>query len=326
MSGVSDTDRRFRTIYAAKIGDDLAGRTVREVLLRYGGVSRSIARRAKREGGIRVNGEEVLVSHTVRPGDVVELRDAVWSDLAIDAEPVPLSIVYEDARLVVVDKPAGILVHPVKKHRSGTVANGLAWLYLSRGEASGIHPIHRLDRGTSGLVLLAKDALTHFELSRQLASRDLTRTYLALVEGVVSADSGAIDSPLEVAPGSFIQRRVASDAESGLSARTTFQVVERMPRHTLLRLSLETGRTHQIRVHLSSAGFPIVGDSLYGAESDLVGRQALHACEISFIHPGHANGWSPPCEGISCDCSVSSRLTFASEPPPEFRNAVDACR
>lgn len=322
---MSDGNRNLKTIYAISISNDLAGRSVREVLLRYGRVSHSILRRAKREGGIRVNGEEVWVSSTLEPGDVVELKDPVRSDRAIDAEPVPLNIVYEDARLIVVDKPAGILVHPVKKNRSGTVANGLAWLYLSRGEISGIHPVHRLDRGTSGLVVLAKDTLTHFELSKQLVSRSLTRTYLALVEGVVSVESGVIDSPLEVVPGSFIQRRVASDAQSGLSAKTVFHVVERMPRHTLLRLSLETGRTHQIRVHLSSAGFPIVGDSLYGTESQIIGSQALHACEISFIHPGHGDGWSPPCEGASCGCAERHRLTFMSEPPVEFRTVVDAC-
>lgn len=173
---MSDGNRNLKTIYAISISNDLAGRSVREVLLRYGRVSHSILRRAKREGGIRVNGEEVWVSSTLEPGDVVELKDPVRSDRAIDAEPVPLNIVYEDARLIVVDKPAGILVHPVKKNRSGTVANGLAWLYLSRGEISGIHPVHRLDRGTSGLVVLAKDALTHFELSKQLVSRSLTRT------------------------------------------------------------------------------------------------------------------------------------------------------
>lgn len=319
-------DPDLRTIYAIRIGDELSERSVKEVLARVARVSQSILRRAKRLGGIRVNGQEVRVSTTVETGDLVELLDDTRRDQATDPEPLQLRIVYEDARLVVVDKPAGMLVHPVKKHRSGTVANGLTRLYLARGERSGIHPVHRLDRGTSGLVLIAKDSLTHFEFARQLSERRLTRVYIALVEGVVPADSGVIDVPLEVAPRSLIARRPAVDEKSGLSARTRYQVVERMSERTLLRVSLDTGRTHQIRVHLASAGYPLVGDTLYGSPSRDIGRQALHAYEVSFDHPGHPDGWEQPCLERYCECASQHPMTLQSPLPDDFLSAIMSSR
>jgi RluA family pseudouridine synthase len=316
----------LRTIYAVRIDDDLSGQSVRAVLTRMASVSQSILRRAKRLKGVRVNGDEARVSTIVKTGDLVELLDVCRHDRAIAPEPVHLSIVYEDARLVVVDKPAGMLVHPVKRHRSGTIANGLAWLYLVRGEKSGIHPIHRLDRGTSGLVLIAKDSLTHSQIARQLLERRLKRVYIALVEGVLPEDSGVLDAPLEVVPGSFIERRTAADEATGLPARTRYEVVERMPGRTLLRISLDTGRTHQIRVHLSSAGYPLVGDTLYGSSSEDIMRQALHACEVSFVHPGHPDGFAQPCLGRHCECATSRRMTLCSQLPADFQSVVGASR
>jgi len=316
----------MRPIYAIRVGEELSGKTVRAILTQVAGVSQSILRRAKRLGGIRVNGEEVKVSATVKTGDLLELLDHVCPDPAILPEPISLRIVYEDARLVVVDKPAGMLVHPARKYRTGTVANALAWLYLTRSEQAGIHPVHRLDRGTSGLVLIAKDPLTHFKLAAQIASNRLKRRYLALVEGVMLADSGVFDVPLELAPGSLVVRRPAADEQTGVPARTRFEVVERLPNRTLLKVTLDTGRTHQIRVHLASAGYPLVGDSLYGSASDDIGRQALHACELSFDHPGHADGWANPCLGKHCECAIQQRVTLHSDLPGDFRTAIAASR
>jgi 23S rRNA pseudouridine1911/1915/1917 synthase len=202
-----------------------------------------------------------------------------------DVEPVPvaLDVAFEDTALLVVNKPAGILVHPVTAGATDTLANGIAHHFAAQGLETKIHLVHRLDRDTSGLVLVAKDAAVHARLDRQLRARTLRRGYLALVDGVMEEDEGTIDAPIGRDPGDPPLRAVRSD---GAPARTRFRVVERYPAASLVALELETGRTHQVRVHLAHRGHPVLGDRWYGRRGlDLIARQALHAARLSLTHP-----------------------------------------
>ncbi|HEU0052978.1 MAG TPA: RluA family pseudouridine synthase [Longimicrobium sp.] len=202
-----------------------------------------------------------------------------------DVAPVPmaLDVVHEDAALLVVNKPAGMLVHPVTAGATETLANGIAHHFASRGVETRIHLVHRLDRDTSGLVLVAKDAATHARLDRQLRARTLRRGYLALADGVLADDEGVIDAPIGRDPDDPPLRAVRED---GAPARTRFRVVERCPAATLVALELETGRTHQVRVHLAHLGHPVLGDRWYGRRGlDLISRQALHAARLALTHP-----------------------------------------
>lgn len=247
-------------------------------LMRTLGISSGLWKRIKHSGTFAVNGVPAIAARTMlRAGDIVSYELPVVS--SVTPEQLPLTIIYEDSDLLVIDKPAGQLVHPTTKEAHGTVANAVLGLYAARGTVLDFHPCHRLDRNTTGLLLIAK----HPEVQYLMAKQDtLTRTYLALIAGQLTPTEGTIDAPIARALPSIILRRVSPD---GKPARTHYKTAWTNGRHTLLRLHLETGRTHQIRVHLAHIGHPLLGDDLYGGSTALMTRHALHSAELTLTHP-----------------------------------------
>ncbi len=202
---------------------------------------------------------------------------------------MPLDIVYEDEDLLVVNKAAGMVVHPSPGHTGDTLVNALLARYPDLQGVEGLRPgiVHRLDKDTSGLIIVAKNARTQAALIEQMKQHQVEKRYLALVEGVVSVDHGSIDAPIGRDPRH--RQQMAITATGSREARTHFRVLERFHRHTLLLLQLETGRTHQIRVHLKAIGHPVVGDPVYGSGNPrgnlFLKRQFLHAYQLKFAHP-----------------------------------------
>jgi 23S rRNA pseudouridine1911/1915/1917 synthase len=280
--------------------------------------TRSITRHAARTlidaGLVTVDGRPGRPGQRVRETAVV-LVAAAEAAAADDPRParrvqaVDLSVVYEDAALAVIDKPSGMVVHPAPGHPSGTVADGLkqrgtTWSLLGGAERAGI--VHRLDRDTSGLLVVAKTEAAHRSLARQLSDRSLGRTYWALVHGGFREETGTIDAPIARHPR---DRRRMAIVEGGRDAVTDFAVIERLGGATVLEVTLRTGRTHQIRVHLASIGHPIVGDAVYGRPDTTLGRPALHAMRLRLVHP-----------------EDGTERTFSSSIPPELVAAADRLR
>ena len=260
-----------------------AGLTVRQVLTGPMGVSGRMIQRLTRAKGLRHNRRPAWLTANVRAGDVVSarLQDAEPAGLA--PVPMELRIVHEDAELLAIDKPPFVLVHPTAPGQDRTLAHGVAHHLARQGVRAKVHPVHRIDRDTSGLVLFAKTAHAHHRLDVQLRAGEVKREYLALAEGVVEGERGAVEAPIARDPRNPVLRVVR---EGGEPAVTRWEVVERYPAATLLRLELETGRTHQVRVHLLHAGHPVLGDRQYGRKGlEVVERQALHAWRLGFRHP-----------------------------------------
>jgi 23S rRNA pseudouridine1911/1915/1917 synthase len=254
-------------------------------------LSRAQARRLIESGDVTVSGRSARPSQRLRPGECIEGRVPEPRAARLVAEPIPLRVVHEDADLIVIDKPAGLVVHPAPGHASGTLVHAL--LHHCRdlsgvgGEARpGI--VHRLDKGTSGLLVAAKHDRAHRSLAAQFRAHSIDREYLALVRGAPRAAQGSVSAPIGRHPSD--RKRFSTRARSGREARTHWTVERRLGRYSLLRVRLETGRTHQIRVHLASVGLPIAGDPVYGggrrseAPAGLE-RPALHAALLGFVHP-----------------------------------------
>ncbi|MEH7239250.1 RluA family pseudouridine synthase [Bacillus sp. JJ1562] len=234
-------------------------------------------------GGIFINSTPVTVRHRLMEGEVLKVVfPPEQPSLELKPENLPLQIVYEDPYVLVVNKPPYQQSIPSRDASTGSLANALLYYYQSKGLNATVHLVNRLDRDTSGLLLVAKHRHIHHLLSKQQKAGRLKRTYEAIVHGGVDVDSGTIDAPIGRKDDSIIERQVRED---GQSAVTHFQVIQKLGDCTHVRLQLETGRTHQIRVHLSHIGHPIVGDDLYGGLRVEMGRQALHCRELSFLHP-----------------------------------------
>jgi 23S rRNA pseudouridine1911/1915/1917 synthase len=260
------------------------GRTVEEVLTGTLGISRRHIQKLTRSKGIELNRRPAFLGRKLRPGDVVSVRATAHEEVGLDPVPMQLVVVHEDAELLVLDKPPFVLVHPTSPHHRATLAHGVAHHFLQQGLHARVRPVHRLDRDTSGLLLVAKSALTHQRLDRQLRDRAMRREYLALAQGLVADDAGTVDAPIGRHKQDPNLRAVRPQA--GEPARTRFQVVERLRGATLLQLELETGRTHQIRVHLAHRGHPVLGDGAYGGLAvPGLRRPALHAWRLAFDHP-----------------------------------------
>ncbi len=271
--------------YELPISAALAGQTVKTLLRRELDLSGTLLRRIKwLEDGILLDGVRVSVRAVVREGQTLSVRlgdTEIKSDIL--PAPGPLDLVYEDDDLLVLNKAPGVPVHPGPGHYDDTLGNFLLSYYKERGLLADFHPVHRLDKGTSGLMVVAKHAHAQDQLRQQLHTEHFRRTYLAVCEGTPEPPSGVVDAPLGRVPDSLIQQEVRPD---GLPARTHYETLSVHQGRALLRLTLETGRTHQIRVHMAHIGHPLTGDFLYGTEApELISRPALHSAELSFRHP-----------------------------------------
>lgn len=248
--------------------------------------SRARAQNLIDAGHVNVDGSTRRKRHLLTGGELIAISEPVIrADAAVDeAEAVPYGIAYEDEHLLIVDKPAGVVVHPARGHWTGTLAQALAGRGAAGGEPWRAGIVHRLDRETSGLLVVAKDEAVHATLKALLTARRLRREYLALVEGHPRARTGTIDAPI----GRDRRDRVlmSIDTDEPREARTHFELERRLAAATLLRITLETGRTHQIRVHLAAIGHPVCGDPQYGSAGTYgLERQFLHATRLAFPHP-----------------------------------------
>ena len=264
---------------------ELAGIKVDTLLKRHLGLSGTVTRRIKwLDDGILVDGARVNTRFCPAAGQVLSVRlsDPERSSGIVPA-PGPLDIVYEDEDLIVLNKAPGVSVHPGPGHFNDTLGNFLTYYYETSGQEADFHPVHRLDRGTSGLLVSAKHPHAQEMLKNQLHTECFQRIYLAVCEGVPDPGDGIVDAPLGPRPGSLMEQTVRPD---GKPARTRYVVLEVWGGRALLSLELETGRTHQIRVHMAHIGHPLTGDFLYGTEDRaLIGRPALHSGRLSFLHP-----------------------------------------
>ena len=265
------------------VNQEEEGRRVDAILRRHG-LSTSAIRRAKRRPhGLLVDGEDIYTSYLLHAGQTVAILcdDKAPSDITPNEGPV--DILYEDEDLLVVDKPAALAVHPCAGSWEDSLGARLVNYYHTIGLQADFHPVHRLDKGTSGLMVVAKHPAAQHSLTAALHSGAFLREYLALCEGCPSPLSGLIDAPLGRTDYSYIRQEVRPD---GKEARTHYEVVERGERFSLVRLRLETGRTHQIRVHMAYIGHPLVGDFLYGTEDpELISRPALHSAHLELCQP-----------------------------------------
>ena len=246
--------------------------------------SRGVAERLLEAGGVLVDGRALGKSHRLTGGEEVEFEPPERGTAELAPEPMDLSIAYEDEHLVVVDKPAGLVVHPAPGHDTGTLVHGLLAHEISGGDAERPGIVHRLDRDTSGLMVVARTEEAYRRLERLVRRRALERGYLALVVGRPRSRRGRIEAP--IGPDRRDPMRRSLDTDTPREAVTHFELLELLPRHALLEIRLETGRTHQIRVHLAAVGLPVAGDRVYGRPAELgLERQFLHAARLAFPHP-----------------------------------------
>ena len=252
------------------------------------GLTRSQATRLIESGEVAVNGRAVGKSYKLAGGEDIAVTLPEPEPVEAVPQDIPLDVVYEDADVIVVNKPSGMVVHPAPGHPDGTLVNAL--LYHCAGTLSGIggalRPgiVHRIDRDTSGLIIAAKNDAAHQYLSAQLADHTLARTYECIVVGKLREDRGAVDAPIARHP---TDRKRMAVVAGGREAVTHWEVIARYPGYTHVRCRLETGRTHQIRVHMAYIGHPILGDTVYGAKKEVPGLtgQCLHAVGLRFLHP-----------------------------------------
>ncbi|MGB7767454.1 MAG: RluA family pseudouridine synthase [Verrucomicrobiia bacterium] len=284
-------------------------------------VSRVALKRLIEQGHVHVNGRMVKPTHAPRAGENIEIHWPEAGPASAQPEPIPLDVLFEDQSLLVLNKPAGLVVHPAAGHEEHTLVNAL--LHHCRGSLSGIGGVarpgivHRLDKETSGCLVIAKNDETHMALSAQFAGRKVKKIYHAIVCGGLARESGEIRAAIARHP-SHRKRMAVRDDDSGRAARTSYRVVERLNSATFVEAQLHTGRTHQVRVHFQFIGHPLAGDETYGARqnkklTELTGyaapRVMLHARELSFVHP-----------------RTEKEMSFEAPLPEDFREALKFLR
>ncbi len=255
---------------------------LREVLISHMQLSHSLLTKLKLQQKIKVNGLVTWVNYKLQAGDLVTVNLELEENNCIKPQDIPLDIVYEDEDFLLINKPPGLVVHPVKGIPDGTLANAVTHYWVQRGKSRLFRPINRLDKDTSGLILIGQSQYAHQAIFRQLKTGTIKRHYQALVEGVILEETGCINLPIARPDPCNCDRTVDS---YGKDALTYYTVLKRYEGYTLLSLTLGTGRTHQIRVHLSQSGYPICGDTRYGNPSAIISRQALHAGQLTFKLP-----------------------------------------
>lgn len=275
-------------------------------------ISRSFAAKLCEDNLVFANGKNVLKNYKIKGEEEIKAIIPEEEEISVIAEDLPLDIVYEDRDVIVINKPQGMVVHPAAGNYTKTLVNAL--MYHCKGELSAINGVirpgivHRIDKDTSGLLIVAKNNDAHIALSNQLKDRKTLRKYIALVNGNIKEDEGKIDKPIGR---SSADRKKMAIVQGGREAITHFKVLERFNQYTLLECVLETGRTHQIRVHLSSIGHSIVGDKTYGIKKERfnLSGQLLHAKTIGFLHP-----------------ETNELMEFSSELPEHFLNVLTTLR
>ena len=293
--------------HRSRVSETDAGRRLDVVVAALPGVAtRSLAERLIRDGAVLVDGERRAKSHRLEGGEDLEV--ALPGPARPEPSDEPLEVVFEDEHLLVIDKPAGLVVHPAPGHDEETLVNRLVGLGAAGGDPGRPGIVHRLDRDTSGLLLVARSERAYEQLSSAIRERQVERRYLALVRGAPRSRAGRIDAAIGRDRTDRTRRSI--DTDTPREAVTWFEVRERLGERTLLEVRLETGRTHQIRVHLEAIGLPVSGDPVYGAARDLgLERQFLHAHALAFDHP-----------------TTGERLAFASSLPSDLAAALEAAR
>ena len=260
------------------------GLRIEQYLRRKGYSGQNLAEIKRMPKSVLVNGEHYYMKQKLNTGDHLSIHicETKCSE-KIPPVQIPLDIVYEDEDIIVINKPAGMPIHPSLNNYTNSMANALAWYYQEQGKPFIFRCCNRLDRDTSGLTVVAKHLVSGNILSDMVRRRDIHREYLAIVRGHVSPEAGTINAPLARKPGTIIERTV--DWEQGEAAITHYRLIEERNGHSLVSLRLETGRTHQIRIHMKYLGYPLIGDYLYNPDMEYIGRQALHSHRLSFTHP-----------------------------------------
>lgn len=273
-------------------------------------VSRSLLTQLKRtERGIELNGVRQRINVKVMVGDVIDIRMQQERSDDILPQPLPVQQLYEDDHLLIVNKAADIVVHPTRGHYTNTLANGVVYHWRRAGVNHRFRPIHRLDQQTSGVIAIAKNPYVHHILSEMLKARQVVREYVAIVHGQVNDETGTINAPIDR---DLEQPHLRIVTSGGYEAITHYEVLQRHQQFTLVRARLETGRTHQIRVHMHHIGHPIIGDALYKIDDkgtgldSLIERQALHAAKLVIIHP-----------------ITKQSMTFTAPLPPDMEQVLD---
>ncbi len=275
-------------------------------------ISRTNVKRLVEDGNIVVNGRVQKVSYKVQENDEINVEIPEAKELDIQAENIPIEVIYEDSDIIVVNKPKGLVVHPANGNWDGTLVNAI--MAICKDSLSGIggeiRPgiVHRLDKDTSGLLIIAKNDKAHLNMSEQIKNREVKKIYYALVRGVIPENEATINMPIGR---STKDRKKMAVTKDGKEAITHFKVIERFPKYTLLEVKIDTGRTHQIRVHLSEIGYPVVGDEVYsnGKNEFGVHGQLLHAKSLDFKHP-----------------ITEKQMHLEAELPEEFSNVLKRLR
>lgn len=271
-------------------------------------LSRSKIQKLIKNNLVTVNNKIVNSNYLIKENDKIEVNDDLNYEINVKPENIPIDIVYEDDDLLVINKESGMVVHPAPGHYEKTLVNALLYKFdLKSGEKTRPGIVHRLDKDTSGLMLVAKNEFTHEKLSHMIGSKEVERHYLAIVDGVIKNDSGTIDAPIGRDQNNR-QKMAVTDINSK-NAITHFKVLERYKNNTLIECILETGRTHQIRVHLSFIGYPVTNDPLYNKKKSTEFGQMLHSKSIRFKHPRN-----------------NKELYFEHEAPLEFKTKIDELR
>lgn len=271
-----------------EVPEEFAGKKIREYLKGNVALSSRLIRGAAKEGRVKVNGKVVKMNYILKKDDYIEVDVSKDESQDIEPEAMDIKVVFENSDVLVVNKPPYMVVHPTKSYQSGTLANGVLYYFREKGENCIVRLVSRLDMNTSGILIVAKNQFSHMFLAREMSSESFEKSYLAIVHGNMKTDKGTIDLPI-YRPGEDSIKRTVD--ERGQRSITHYEVIERLNNADLVKLTLETGRTHQIRVHLSHLGYPIYGDTLYcdTDDSELIDRQALHAYKLGFPDPRTGN-------------------------------------